>query len=289
MRTLILAVGLAVGVLASGLFAWDANAITTINILDIGYSGATTDGTLFVADPNPTLPSTGTGVFQPFLRIGVGNGALVYGHGLELGFNTEAKDPNINFDTKDGSNWTRSVLFGELGTINGYYGLSLDANQTSCPTCTNNRITITDMQIYIGSDSNLANPEATNTGVNGTGYTGTVFNSSDNGLLGLPPVWTLDNTTNGDVSVILQASICDSNGQCGSGHGDLGVLIPQNLLSGSPTDYFVLYTEYSGANDGFEEWRFFDGPTQVPEPASLLLIGSGLLSLGVWGMRRKKG
>lgn len=292
MRTLILAVGLAVGVLASGLFAWDANAITTISILDIGDSGTVVggDGTIFTADPNPTLPSTGTGVFQPFLRIGAGNGALVYGHGLELGFNTDAPANDINFDTKDGSNWTRSVLFGELGTINGYYGLSLDANQTSCSTCTNNQITITDMQIYIGSDPDLANPEATNTGVSGTGYTGTVFNSSNNSLLGLAPVWTLDNVVNGDVSVILQASICDSNGQCGSGHGDLGVLIPQNLLSsGSPTDYFVLYTEYSGANDGFEEWRFYDVPTQVPEPASLLLMGPGLLSLGVWGMRRKKG
>jgi hypothetical protein len=128
-----------------------------------------------------------------------------------------------------------------------------------------------------------ANPEATGTGVNGTGYTGTPFNSPFNGpaggsssLLGYAPVWTLDSALNGDVTVVLQVSICDSKGQCGSGHGDLGVMIPQNLLSGAPTDFFVLYTEYSRGNSGFEEWRFFDQPIHVPAPASMVLLASGL-------------
>jgi hypothetical protein len=257
----------------------------TISILDIGDSGTTADGTIFVADPNPTSPSTGTGVFQPFVRIQRSTGD---GGGLEHGFNTDAKEPDINFETKGGK-WTRSVRFGELSTIDGYYWLSLDANQLGCSQCDRNTITLTDMQIYIGSDPNLANPEATTSGVAGTGYTGTPFDSPFNGpaggsssLLGHLPIWTLDSAVNGDVSVILQVSICDSNGQCGSGHGDLGVLIPQALLSGTPhlpTDFFVLYTEYSDGNSGFEEWRFFDTPAPVPAPSALIVSASVLVGL----------
>jgi len=286
MRAAVLMAALLVGVWVNPLTGGDAHA-ATISILDIGDSGTTADGTTFVADPNPSQPSTGTGVFQPFVRIQATGSR---GGGLQNGFNTDAKEPAINFNTKGGT-WTRSVQFGELTTINGNYVLSLDANQIGCSTCAKNRITITDMQIYIGSDPNLAKPEATHTGIGGTGYTGTPFNSPFNNgpggsssLLGHAPVWTLDSAVNGDVSVVLQASICDSKGQCGSGHGDLGVLIPQRYLSGSPTDYFVLYTEYSGANSGFEEWRFFDTPTQIPEPTSLILVAAGLA--GVGGCRR---
>jgi hypothetical protein len=293
MRKAICVVSMVIGVLAACFMAGDASALV-IEILCTesegcgDYTGTAPDGTIFLADPNPTDPSTGTGVFEPFKRDqqpSNGNGGY-----LQNGFNSDAGEPDINFDTKNGSDWTRSVLFSELGVIDIggqlYYGLQLDANQNSKGNTESNQIVITDMQIYIGSDPDLSNPEATNTGVDGTGYTGTIFDPTDNSLLGLPPVWTLDQIggTNGDVDVILQASICDSNGQCGSGHGDLDVFIPQSLLSGNPDDKFVLYTEYDNGNDGFEEWRVLTG-VSVPEPGTLLLLGTGLFGMAV--ARRK--
>ncbi len=275
---------LSAAALAFGVGAGTAGA-QTINILTDTDTGTTVDGTFFSADPNPSLPSTGTGVFNPFVRVQT-NGS----GGLQNGFNTDAQN-HANFDTKTGT-WTHSVLFGSLTTVtmngNSYYELTLDANQVGPAGSIGNRIDITDLQIYIGSDPNLANPEAVGSGPYGNGFTGTTFTSGAGGLLGLSPVWALDNGTNGDVTVVLQSSICDTPGKCGSGHGDMDLLIPTSLLgSHAPTEYFVFYSEYAVANSGFEEWSVLSAPSQVPEPSTLLLLGSGFLGLAAYRRFRK--
>lgn len=279
------------------------------------FSGTTNDGTQFTSEANPTSPSTGTGVFEPFVRIqrpssgidrnfdpnnpcngsgdcvDIGGGILVPS---ENGFNSDANAGQANFDTKGGSDWTRSVLMSEFTVTNGgFLILSLDANQLGKSTEDINKLVITQMEIFIGPG--LANPEASNTGIENTGYAGTLFdfdsNQTDDKLLGLAPRWSLDNATNGNVDVVLQASICDSNGQCGSGHGDLNVFIPWSLLGAfNPNDNFVLYTEYLHVNDGFEEWRFSSAtpPTQVPAPGTLALLGIGLAGLSFARRRQRR-
>ncbi len=167
-----------------------------------------------------------------------------------------------------------------------YYPFQLDANETGSEGSDENKIDLTDIQIYGGSAAYMSTPE------DATGYTGSAYDSTNNGLLGLGPVWTLDNMTNGDVTVTLQSSICDAGrGQCGSGKGDLDLFILESMFSGADTDYFVFYTEYDnadfGANSGFEEWRYLAKTTTVLEPASIALMGLGLLVLGTASCLRK--
>ena len=81
----------------------------------------------------------------------------------------------------------------------------------------------------------------------------------------------------------------------GSGSGDMVVYIPNSLFVGG--SFVYLYSAFGSnfsSGDGFEEWWVNKssgggggGQGQVPEPASLALIGSGL-SLMVWRLRKQR-
>jgi hypothetical protein len=189
--------------------------------------------------------STGTGVFQPFVRVHVTGADEVPVEGIERGYNT---DGEIEFETKDENDWTHSIQLQDVPfetTPEGRrrYEFRLDINQNQ------------------GGDGELLSLEVLEIYlVKATGDP-----AVDGMLSGYPtnfpaiPAWDL-----GAEYIKLDYSLYP-----GSGNGDMVALIP---LNGSPTDYVYLYSQFGPthtANDGFEEWGV------IPEPATMLLLGLG--------------
>lgn len=139
----------------------------------------------------------------------------------EEGFNT---DDNGEADNKDGI-WTHSLQVGELVvvTIEGvdYYELRLDLNEGNSDG--DPPITLEELRIFTSAAP-----------ADGDDF--------DNDFADLTEVFNLTGTL----------SLTDIN--TGSGTDDYRFLIPVSLLP-DPTAYFTLYSEFSGVDGGFEEWR----------------------------------
>jgi PEP-CTERM motif-containing protein len=74
----------------------------------------------------------------------------------------------------------------------------------------------------------------------------------------------------------------------GNGFGDwtLGVI---DLSSFAETDTVLFHAVWDGASDGAESFFIIGAsPTAVPEPATLLLFGSAMTGLGIWGRKRAR-
>jgi len=228
-------------IVVSSLFVVTAPLQATLTLVDLSVN---TSGTITAATGQLTVferyndPPTGTGVFNPFVRI--------QGKGIEKGYNT---DGSAEFDTKGGK-WTHSLKLGDIPvSTNGDIQLLLDINQSQGG---NNRYLSLDvMKIFLADSGSLDNY--------GSGLGTLVYDLGDN--------WVkMDNTIFGP----------------GSGTGDVRVTINISEIPGWSSDkYFYLYSEfgkYNSSNGGFEEWAIAV-PTVVPEPATIVLLGLGALSL----------
>jgi hypothetical protein len=208
------------------------------------------------ADPQPT----GTGVIDSFVRI--------QDRGTEHGYNTDGRP--VPFDEKTDPNFTRSLLLSEVPivTISGvqYREFGLDINEQSSGS--NRFLSLDELKIFLSPSGNM-----TTTDVDAPTPLGTL-------------IYDLDAT--GDHWIKLDYSLGS-----GSGSGDMFAYINSALFTG-PNQNVTLYSQFgvnfaSGA--GFEEWWVREGQAggqpPIPEPTTLLLVGSGLAGLAAGRGRRR--
>ncbi len=237
---------LAIALVVLILVTFSAVFAQTVDLTTAGSSGEINNAVFLQGAPPG---SAGTGVWDPFLRLGAGSPPIVYGYNSGANFPT-TDNPYVD-DSK-----THTLVLSNVPIVeyNGvlYREFALDINQTpsSCdpPNSGTCLLSLDKLKLFVTNDPLL------------TGFNGTDFGA--NATL----VYDMDagDPTN---SVTMNYNLAP-----GSGAGDIFVLVPADLLDGYAncgygevgcTTYLTLYSlfgEEHPNNDGFEEWAVRDFP-----------------------------
>ena len=193
----------------------------------------------------------GTGVLNSFLRI--------QNTATEEGYNTS--NPAFPFDeVPPAGGFTRDLQFGELQQTGGNFLFVLDINEPNGGS--QSLISLDAVQIYF-SDTGSQNTTI-------LGDLGTLLYDLDAG---------------GDSEVLM-----DFDNAPGSGVSDMLMTVPSSIFAGVlPSDFVILYSAFGNTDasqGGFEEWAHL---VVIPEPGTGLLMMTGLLGLGFYPKRWRRG
>ena len=254
-----------------------ATPLAQATVVNLTFDGAidTINGALFIEND---IQATGSGVLDSFVRM-KSNGDI------EQGFNTSARP--LQLDENNSPIFTHDMQLTDIPVIEDcrilgcidYREFILDINQTG----TEPLLSLDVLQIYMGN-------QLLDDGV-----------PSNPALLGTL-IYNMDAGT--DSWVKLNYSL-----NHGSGSGDMRLLVPNSLFTG-PGSYVYLYSKFGVQggewvnNDGYEEWATRGtGPGQcgeentdpcppppgeIPEPTSMLLMGTGLIGAIGFASTRKR-
>jgi len=191
----------------------------------------TANGTLFATADQGS--STGTGIFPSFVQIQGDSHDTDGDASTEEGFNTNFR-PSV-LDTQNPLVHNHAIQVQDIPTETAggitYFVFRLDLNEPNDGQ--NGQITLDSLKLYASNVANLST------------------------LSGATLLYDMDG--NGDQTVSL------TDWSSGSGHGDYIVKIPVSSFSSlHATDYIYLYSAFSNASSGFEEWSV--ATTDNPPP-----------------------